>query len=57
MNFWQFVGVGLVLWVLYDLLAGTAYSYRWVSRAREPVHYWLTMALWSFVAVITLAYG
>ena len=54
---WQWVGVGLVVWVAYDLFAGYGYSYRLVHRAEEPVHYWLMIALWSLVAGVTLWWG
>ena len=54
---WHLIGIGLVLWVAYDLFMGYSYSYRLVQRADEPLYYWLTVALWSLVAVATLAWA
>jgi hypothetical protein len=56
-SLWQLVGIGLVLWVGYDLVMGYTYSYRLVLRDQEPLHYWLTILLWAAIAGITLYWG
>ena len=57
LNFWQIVGLALLLWFLYDLVVGYTYSYRLVLRKAEPLHYWLTLALWLTIAVLTFLWG
>lgn len=48
---WPFVGVLLLLWVAYDLFIGWTYLHRTVIRKKEPLMYWLTLALWTGLAL------
>ena len=50
---WQYVGLALAAWVLFDLLAGYAYLHRKVTRREEPALYWITMLIWSAIAAVT----
>lgn len=47
---WQYVGIGLALWVLFDLFNGSLYLHRSIVRKEEPGLYWFGMLLWSAVA-------
>ncbi len=50
---WQIIGIGLLLWVVFDLLTGRTWLHRKFERAQEPLAYstilltWLLIALWS----------
>jgi hypothetical protein len=54
MSYW--LGAGLILWLLYDLVTGSAYLHREFRSESEPMAYWLTMLLWSFVAASCFIY-
>ena len=47
---WQWIGLALGAWVLWDLFSGSVYLHRRVARAAEPSLYWGGMALWTTVA-------
>ncbi|MEM9336388.1 MAG: CIA30 family protein [Patescibacteria group bacterium] len=53
--FWTVIGIGLLLWVLYDLYTGEVWSYRAIKRKEEPGQYWLWTAIW-FVIALTVLY-
>lgn len=53
-SYW--LGLGLVLWLLYDLVTGSAYLHREFQSDIEPMGYWLTMLLWSAVAASCFIY-
>lgn len=57
MNIWLLVGIGLVLWVLYDLYNGVTWIHRPVYRAYEPSTYWIVTLIWVAIAVSTLLAG
>ncbi len=57
LGLWHLVGAALVLWVGYDLVMGYSYSYRLVLRSAEPLHYWVTVAVWAVVAGLTLLWA
>ncbi|WP_339756630.1 hypothetical protein [uncultured Winogradskyella sp.] len=37
MNIWFYIGIGLILWVLYDLYYGVTWTHRPVYRKYEPI--------------------
>ncbi len=47
---WQWVGIALAAWVLWDLFSGSVYLHRKVYRAQEPSLYWMAVLLWAAVA-------
>lgn len=48
---WQYIGIGLAIWVLYDLLTGHVYFPGKVSRTESPGTYWTGMVVYSALAV------
>lgn len=50
MSLWQWVGVALVVWLLWDLYAGTTWIHRTVYREYEPSLYWVVMSVWAVIA-------
>ncbi|MEC7289225.1 MAG: hypothetical protein VXW22_03930 [Pseudomonadota bacterium] len=50
LSVWQWIGAGLTLWVVWDLITGHVYSYRSVYRAEEPGYYWVMVVVWAAVA-------
>ncbi|TDF42171.1 hypothetical protein EYS14_04895 [Alteromonadaceae bacterium M269] len=48
-SYW--LGIALVVWLIYDLISGSSYLWRAYRRSEEPTKYWLTLLLWSLVAV------
>ncbi|WP_165840153.1 hypothetical protein [Motiliproteus coralliicola] len=46
-----YLGITLLLWVLWDLFSGSVWLHREYRRTHEPFGYWLTMLLWTLVAV------
>lgn len=51
---WQFIGAALVIWIIYDLIAGYTYLHRKIQRKQEPLFYWIVLATWMAVALYTL---
>ena len=54
MIMWQIVGTFLLLWVIFDLMAGYTYLHRKISRRQEAALYWSVLGLWLLIAVYTL---
>lgn len=52
--FW--VGIGLVIWLLYDLFTGAVYLHREIERDSEPGLYWFSIVLWGAVAASCFIY-
>jgi len=50
-SIWTLVGIALLIWVGWDLFAGYTYLHRVVVRTEEPGLYWVTMAVWTIIAV------
>ena len=50
------LGILLTLWVLWDLVSGSAYLWHRHTRSEEPGLYWLAMLLWSALAVTCFTY-
>lgn len=57
MNFWLIIGLGLGVWVIYDLIAGVTWSYREIWRKYEPGQYWFFTLLWAALAALTIYSG
>jgi hypothetical protein len=55
MNIWFIIGIALIVWVIYDLLAGVTWTHRAVYRNHEPFQYWLVTLFWLFVAIATIS--
>ncbi|MBO6509384.1 MAG: hypothetical protein JJ866_18085 [Roseibium sp.] len=51
MHWTHILGFLLLAWVLYDLMTGKVWLHRAFERGNEPVQYWLTVLLWSAVAI------
>ncbi|MBO9446668.1 hypothetical protein [Ruegeria sp. R14_0] len=51
MDIWFFVGLGLLLWALRDLIAGSTYLLERVTRSENPGKYWFGVMLWLVVAL------
>jgi len=47
---WGWIGLTLLLWLLFDLWSGEVYLHRKVTLSEEPGLYWLTILIWSAVA-------
>lgn len=47
---WQYIGIGLALWVLYDLFRGRVYFPAKVTRAENPGTYWTGMIVYAVLA-------
>lgn len=52
--YWQIIGGFLVLWVIYDLIAGYTYLHKKIERKYEPLQYWSVLAMWSLIAAYSL---
>jgi len=48
---WLIIGILLLIWVVYDLISGTVWSYRKIYRREEPGLYWLFTAIWFVLAL------
>lgn len=46
-----FLGIALLLWVAWDLFAGSSWLHRRFERVSEPGAYWGTLGLWTAVAI------
>lgn len=57
MNIWFYIGIGLLLWVLYELYYGVTWTWRPIYRTEEPGKYWLVTLIWISVAVWILLSG
>lgn len=53
-SYW--LGFGLILWFLFDLVRGEAYIWQAYRRADEPGMYWFTMLVWGLVAASCFIY-
>lgn len=53
MNIWFYIGIALIIWVIYDLIAGVTWTYRSIYRQYEPIQYWLVTTLWAIIAIVT----
>jgi hypothetical protein len=54
---WFILGIGLILWVIYDLIKGVTWAFGPIYKKYEPLKYWAVTSLWFFVAVMTVVYG
>ncbi len=57
MDIWFYVGVGLLLWAIRDLIAGSTYLWDRFTRADNKGLYWFGAMLWLTVALLVLAYS
>ncbi len=57
MNIWFYIGIGLILWVLYDLYYGVTWTHKPIYRKYEPTTYWVVTLIWIAVAVTTTLAG
>jgi len=51
---WFTIGVVLLLWVIYDLVMGSVWSYRRINRSEEPLMYWAFICVWTGIAISCL---
>lgn len=57
MNMWFYIGIGLLIWVLFDLFYGVTWTIRPIYRKHEPNVYWFVTIIWIVVAVTTTFSG
>lgn len=57
MNVWFYIGIALLLWVVYDLVTGKVWSYREIERKNEPAMYWVFILAWFVLAATSISYG
>lgn len=48
---WYIIGIALLCWVGYDILAGYTYLHRVILRDEEPVFFWSMMLVWVALAI------
>jgi|GEM_PF-1497586 len=53
-NLWFFIGIGLLIWLIYDLVVGITWSYRKIHRKQEPFLYWVFIFIWAIMALGTI---
>ena len=53
-SYW--LGLALIIWLLFDLVRGVAYIWQPYTRAEQPAMYWLTMLIWALVAASCFVY-
>lgn len=51
MGLWQYIGLGLTIWVIYDLMSGHVYFPGKVSRKANPYLYWVGIIVYSALAI------
>ncbi len=54
MDIWFFVGLGLLLWAIRDLVFGSTYLWERVTRTDNPGKYWACVLLWIGIALAIL---
>ena len=57
MSWMTLLGILLLIWVAYDLVAGKVWLHRAFERSVEPTRYWLTTGLWFLLALSCFAWG
>jgi hypothetical protein len=57
MDIWFYIGIALMIWVIYDLLIGKTWSYREIWRKYEPGLYWFYTIIWFALAVSAIFSG
>lgn len=50
------LGIGLLVWLAYDLFSGAVYLHREIERTTEPALYWFSMLIWAAVAASCFIY-
>jgi len=45
-NFWRVIGVGLLIWVAWDLYFGYTVLYDVIYKDQEPTLYWVSVTIW-----------
>lgn len=52
MNVWLYIGIGLLLWVLWDLYSGrVVFIYQVLNRKTDPIKYWAVWSVWFIIAI------
>ena len=57
MNIWLIVGIALLIWDIYEIFTGSTYLHRKVTRAAEPLFYWILVAVWGILALWAIYVG
>lgn len=57
MNVWLYAGIALLIWDAYEIITGTTWIHRKVSRAKEPKLYWIMIAIWTILALWAIYVG
>lgn len=57
MNFWFYIGIGLILWGIYDIYYGVTWAFRPIYKRYQPNAYWFVTLLWIVVAIYTTLSG
>jgi hypothetical protein len=57
MGIWFYLGLALLIWVIYDLYKGVTFSYRMIVKEYEPVMYYTMIAVWFLLAISGIVSG
>jgi len=53
MGLWQWIGIALLVWWLWDLYTGETYIiYEPIKRSQQPFSYWFIMLVWGAIASV-----
>jgi len=52
-----YIGIALLVWVAFDILAGKTWLHREVSRKHEPGFYWALIVIWLVLALSLFGFG
>ncbi|CUH42025.1 hypothetical protein RUM4293_00910 [Ruegeria atlantica] len=55
MDIWFYVGLGLLIWAIRELVFGSTYLWERFTRAENPGAYWVCVLVWLVVASAILA--
>ena len=50
-NIWTYVGIGLLIWVGWDLYAGYTLAWDVIYRDDNPIAYWAIISVWAAIGV------
>jgi len=57
MNIWLYVGIALLIWDVYEIITGSTWIHRKVTRVKEPALYWILIAIWGILALWAIYVG
>lgn len=51
---WILVGIGLLIWVMFDLWGGHTWLLHKIERDKEPWTYWMVVSIWLIISLWVL---